>query len=228
MPFLRGSFRTNKLFWWFTFTPCLPVFVRVITVTVVVSTSFSAPRPTCAATTCAGTVTTCAGTVTTACSTAATASCGLLAWLAPAGASCTASGFLSHLHAVCQLQTLAFRGIFVPVDFGHWDLLSVLLLEVGDEFSHLVGTPTSLCESFLQSSRKPVVNEESREGFSRGHMGWAGWQSQVYLLLYPSWCPCPLRWLGVFIRRVLQHHLPVRTSPWSRVLLRVLLSSSHC
>ena len=73
-----------------------------------------------------------------------------------------------------------------------------------------------------------MVNEESHEGFSRGHMGWAGSQSQVYLLLHSFRCGRSLHLLGViFVRGVLQHHLPIRSS-WSRVLLRVGLSSPHC
>ena len=34
---------------------------------------------------------------------------------------CTACGFLAHFGPVCQLQTLTVRGVFVPIDFGHWD-----------------------------------------------------------------------------------------------------------
>ena len=73
-----------------------------------------------------------------------------------------------------------------------------------------------------------MVDEEGREGLSRGHMGWAGRQSQMYLPLYTFWCSSSLCRLGFFIRRVLQHHLPVRAFPWGRVLLWILLSSSHC
>ena len=49
----------------------------------------------------------------------------LLSRLAPAGASCTTRGLLGYLGSVCQLNAFLFRGVFVPVDFGHWDLLSV-------------------------------------------------------------------------------------------------------
>ena len=125
---------------------------------------------------------------------------------------------------VCQLDAFLFSGVFVPLDFGHWDLLSVLFLEVGDELPHLVGAPTSFGKGLLQGSSKPVVNKEGCEGLSCGHMSWAGRQSQMYLPLYMFWCSSSLRRLGFFIRRVLHHHLPVCASPWSRVLL----SSSHC
>ena len=117
----------------------------------------------------------------------------------------------------------------------YWDLLSVLLLEIGKEFSHLVGTPTSFRKSFLQGSRKPMVDKESCEGFSCGHMGWTCWQGEVNLFLHAFRCPRSLHLLRVIfiqtlIRRVLQYHLLVRPSPWLRVLLRVALSSSssHC
>ena len=50
----------------------------------------------------------------------------------PAGASCTTRGLLACSGPVCQLNTIAVRGIFVPVDFGHGDFLSMLLLEVVD------------------------------------------------------------------------------------------------
>ena len=189
--------------WWFTFIPCLPALVRVIIITVIVPASLSTSGPAYASATCAGT----------------------------AAITCTAWGFLAHFGPVCQLQTLTVRGVFVPVDFGHWDLLSVLLLEVGNEFPHLVGTPTSFHKSFLQGSHKIVVNKESCEGFSCGHMGWTCWQSQVYLLLHTFRHLRSLHLLGVIliqtlIRRVLQHHLPVCSSPWLRVRLRVALSSS--
>ena len=102
-------------FWWCIFTPCLSTFVRVILITIIVPASLSTSRPTYAPATRTGAVAT----------------------------TCAACGFLAHFGSVCQLQTFAVRGVFVPIDFGHWDLLSMLLLEVGNEFSHLVGTPTS-------------------------------------------------------------------------------------
>ena len=202
--------------------PCLPALVRVIIVTIIIPASLSASTRIVtsgpAYATCAGTVT-CAGT-----------GHWLLAWFAPAGATCTASGLLAHLGPVCQLKTFAVGAVLVPVDFRHWDLLPMLFLEVGNELPHLVGTPASFFKSFLQGSCKTVVDKESCEGFSRGHMSWACWQGQVYLLLHMFRCPCSLHLLGVLIRGVLQHHLPVRTSPGLRVHLRVLLppSSSHC
>ena len=119
---LAWFFAGHHRSWWFTLIPCLPALVRVIIVAVVIPTSLSTSRPAYTAATCAS-------------STAIT---------------CPACGFLAHSGSVCQLQALTVRGVFVPVDFGHWDLLSMLLLEVGDEFSHLVGTPTFLCKSFLQ------------------------------------------------------------------------------
>ena len=213
-------FTGHNWLWWSTFTPCLPALVRLITVTVAVLASLSALTRVAtsgpAYATCAGTVT-CAGTGRW-----------LLAWFALAGATCTASGLLAHLGPVCQLKTFAVRAVLVPVDFWHWDLLPVLVLEVGDELPHLVGTPASFFKSFLQASCKTVVNKESCKRFSRGQMSWACWQNQVYLLLHMLWCSCSLCQLGVLIRGVLQHHLPVRTSPGLRVCLRVLLSSSHC
>ena len=185
------------------FPPCLPALVRVIIITIVVSALLLTSGPAYTTATCAG----------------------------AAAISCTACGLLAHFGSVCQLQTLAIRGVFVPVDFGHWDLLSMLLLEVGDKFSHLVGTPTSLCESFLQSSRQTMVNEKGGKGFSSSDVGWARWQGEVNLLLHAFWCLRSLRRLwGILIwsliRGVFQHYLPVRSFPWRRVLLWVGLSSS--
>ena len=74
----------------------------------------------------------------------------------------------------------------------------MLLLEIGDEFSHLVGTPTPLCESLLQSSRQAMVNEKGGEGFRSSDVGWARWQGEVNLLLHACWCLCSLRWLWAF------------------------------
>ena len=228
---LAWFFAGHHRFWWCTFIPCLPALVRVIIITVVVPASLSTSRPAYAFATCAGA----AAITCSSCSTAATTGCRLFTWFAPAGATCATSGLLAYCGAVCQFQTLAVREVFVPLDFRHGDLLPVLLLEIGNKFPHLVGTPTSSRESFLQGSSKPVVNKESCEGLSCGHMGWAGWQSQVYLFLHPFRCLCSLHLLGVIfvqtlIRRVLQHHLSVRSSPRLRVLLRVALSSSssHC
>ena len=191
----------------FALIPCLPMLVRVIIITIVVSTSLSTSRPAYASATCAG-------------ATAIT---------------CTACGLLAHFGSVCQLQTLTVRGVFIPIDFGHWDLLSMLLLNVGDEFSHLIGTPTSLCKSFLQSSRQAMVDEKGGEGFSSSDVGWARWQGEVNLLLHTFWCLRSLRRLwGILIwsliRGLFQHHLPVCSSPLLGVLLRVALasSSSHC
>ena len=191
--FLAG----HQWFWWCIFIPCLPAFVRVILITIIIPASLSTTRTGAVATTCA------------------------------------ACGFLAHCGSICQLQTLAVRGVFVPVDFGHWDLLSVLLLEVGDEFSHLVGTPTSFCKSFLQSSRQAMVNEKGGKGFCSSDVGWTRWQGEMNPLLHALRCLCSLHRLWVpfiwaLIRRVLQHHLPVCSSPWRRVLPRVGLSSPHC
>ena len=85
---------------------------------------------------------------------------------------------------ICQFWTFIIGGVFVPVDFRHWDLLSMLFLEIGDEFSHLVGTPTSLCKSLLQSSHQAVVDEKGGESFSGSDVGWAHWQGEVNLLLH--------------------------------------------
>ena len=102
---LAWFFVGHHWFWWCIFTPCLPMLVRIIIVTVIVPTSLSTFGPAYTTTTCTR-------------STAIT---------------CTACGFLAHVGTICQLQTLTVRGVFVPIDFGHWDLLSMLLLEVGDE-----------------------------------------------------------------------------------------------
>ena len=199
---LTWFFAGHQWSWWFTFIPCLPALVRVIIITVVVPASLSTSRPAYASATA-----TCAGTT---------------------AIRCSACGFLAHFGPLCHLQTLAVRGVFVPVDFGHWDSLSVLLLEVGNKFPHLVSTPTSFHKSFLQGSRKTVVNKESCKGFGCCDMGWTCWQVQMYLLLHAFRCLRSLHLFGVtLIRRVLQHHLPVCSS---RIRLRVALSSSssHC
>ena len=73
--------------------------------------------------------------------------------------------------------------------------MSVLLLEVGDEFSHLVGTPTSLYKSFLQSLRQAMVYEKGGEGLSSSDEGWARWQGEMNLLLHAFWCLRSLHWL---------------------------------
>ena len=80
--------------WWSTFTPCLPALVRVIIITVVVPASLSASTRITASGPAFAASTTCAGTIT---------GCWFLAWFAPTGAACTASGFLAHFGAVCQL-----------------------------------------------------------------------------------------------------------------------------
>ena len=190
--------------WWCIFAPCLPALVRVIIFTIVVPASLFTFGP--AYILPAGT-----GAVTTTCTT-----CGLL---------------LDRFCPICQLWTFVVGGVLVPVDFGHWDLLSMLLLEIGDEFSHLVGTPTPLCKSLLQSSRQAVVDEKGGEGFRSSDVSWARWQGEVNLLLHACRCLHSLRWLwGILIwsliRGVFQHHLPVRSSPWRRVLLWGGLSSS--
>ena len=205
---LAWLFMGHHWFWWCISAPHLPALVRVIVITIIVSASLLTSGP-------AYTTATCAGAVAIPCTT-----CGLL----PA-----------RFGPICQLWTFIIGGVFVPVDFGHWDLMSVLLFEVGDEFSHLVGTPTSLCKSFLQSSHQAMVNKEGGEGLSSSYMGWACWQGEVNLLLHACWCFRSLHWLwGILvwslIRGVLQHHLPVRSSLWRRVLLQGGLSSSspHC
>ena len=191
--------------WWCIFTR-LSALGRVIIFTIVVPASLFTFGP-------AYILTTGTGAVTTTC-----AACGLL---------------LDRFCPICQLWTFVIGGVLVPIDFGHWDLLSMLLLEIGEEFSHLVGTPTPLCESLLQSSHQAMVNEKGGEGLSSSDVGWAHWQGEVNLFLHTSWCLCSLCWLwGILIwsliRRVLQHHLPVRYPPWHRVLLWVGLSSPHC
>ena len=100
----------------------------------------------------------------------------------------------------------------------------MLLLEVGDELPHLVSTPTSFCKSLLQSSHQTMVNKEGGEGLSSSDVGWACWQGEVNLLLHACWCLHSLhQLLGILvwslIRGVFQHHLPVRSSAWCRILL---------
>ena len=187
---LAWFFPGHQLLWWFTFTPCLPAFVGVIILAVVVTTSLFASGTAC--TTCTGAAAL-ACTAPTAASTSTAAGCWLLSWFAPAGASCTTRGLLGCFGPVCQLNTIAVRGIFVPVDFGHGDLLSMLPLEVGDELPHLVSTPTSFCESLLQSSRQTVVDKEGGKGLGSSDVGWACRQSKMYLLLHPFWCFSSLR-----------------------------------
>ena len=125
------------------------------------------------------------------------------------------------------VQCLPLQRCLRPVNFGHWNLLSVLFLEVGDKLPHLVSAPTSFGKGLLQGTSKPVINKERCEGLGRGHMSRAGRQSQMYLLLHTFWCCSSLRRLGFFIRRILHHHLPVCWLPWRRILLWILLSSSH-
>ena len=200
----------------------LPAFVGVVII-IAVTTSLLASGTACTTCTWAAALL-CTAPVT---STSTAAGCWLPSGVAPAGASCTTRSLLGCFGPVCQLNAFLFRGVFVPVDFGHWDLLSVLFLEVGDKLPHLVGAPTSFGKGLLQGSSKPVVNEECREGFSRGHMSRAGRQSQMYLPLHKFWCSSSLCRLGFFIRRILHHHLPICALPWRRVLLWILLSSSH-
>ena len=74
----------------------------------------------------------------------------------------------------------------------------MLLLEIGDEFSHLVGTPTSLCKSLLQSSRQAMVDEKGGESFSGSDSGWARWQGEVNLLLHAFGASAPSAGCGAF------------------------------
>ena len=169
---LAWLFASHHWFWWCIFA-CLPALVRVIIITIAVSASLLASGPAYALTTRTGAVST----------------------------TCTACGLLpGRFGPICQLWTFVVSGVFIPIDFRHWDLLSMLLQEVGDEFSHLVGTPTSLCKSLLQSSRQAMVNEKGGEGFSSSDVGWARWQGEVNLLLHALWCLRSLRWLwGILI-----------------------------
>ena len=170
---LAWLFASHHWLWWCIFAPCLPVLVRVIIFTIVVPASLFTFGP-------AYVLTAGAGAITTTCT-----ACGLL---------------LDRLCPICQLWTFVVGGVLVPVDFWHWDLLSMLLLEIGDEFSHLVGTPTSLCKSLLQSSRQAMVDEKGGESFSGSDVGWARWQGEVNLLLHAFWCLRSLRRLwGILI-----------------------------
>ena len=222
--FLAGFFTSHLWFRLLASIPGLPAFVWVIII-IIITASLLASGTACTTTTCAGAAAlTCTASAT---STSIAAGCWLLPRLAPAGASCTTRGHPGYSGPVCQLNAFLFRGVFIPVNFGHWNLLSVLYLEVGDKLPHLVGAPTSFGKGLLQGSSKPVINKERCEGLSRGHMNRAGRQSQMYLLLHTFWCCSSLRRLGFFIRRILHHHLSVCWLPWRRVLLWILLSSSH-
>ena len=223
MAFLRGSLRATSFFGG---SPPLPIFLRLLGSSS--SSSPSRPRflpPESPAPLVLGPPPSCAPLPSLV--PAPPPAVGFFRGLPPPEPPAPPAVFLATLDSVCQLNAFLFRGVFVPVDFGQWDLLSVLFLEVGDELPHLVGAPTSFGKGLLQGSSKPVINKERREGLSRGHMSRAGRQSQMYLLLHTFWCCSSLRQLGFFIRRILHHHLPVRASPWSRVLLWILLSSSH-
>ena len=220
--FLAGFLTSHLWFRLLASIPGLPAFVGVVII-IIITASLLASGTACTTCTWAAALL-CTAPVT---STSTAAGCWLLSRLAPAGASCTTRGLLGYPGPVCQLNAFLFRGVFVPINFGHWNLLPMLFLEVGDQLPHLVGTPTSFGKGLLQGSSKPVINEERREGLSRGHMSRAGRQSQMYLLLHTFWCCSSLRRLGFFIRRILHHHLLVCWLPWRRVLLWILLSSSH-
>ena len=153
-------------FWRCLFTLGLLTFVGVILVTISVSAPLLSLGSISAATNCTGTIAT----------------------------TCTTRGLLlDRFCPFCQLWTFVVSRLLVPLDFGHWDLLPVLFLEVGDKLPHLVGAPTLLCEHFLQSSRQTVVNKEGCKRFSCGDVGWAHWQGEMYLLLHPFWCFSSLR-----------------------------------
>ena len=189
---LSGLLTSHRWFRLLVPISSLPSFVGIVIITITVTTSLLASGTACTTCTWAAALL-CTAPVT---STSTAASCWLLSRLAPAGASCTTRGLPGYSGPVCQLNAFLFRGVFVAVDFGHWNLLSMLFLEVGDELPHLVGAPTSLGKGLLQGTSKPVVDKERREGLSRGHMSRAGRQSQVYLLLHACWCCSSLRRWG--------------------------------
>ena len=221
--FLAWFFTSHLLFRLLAPISGLPALVGVVIITIIITASLLASGTACTTCTWAAALL-CTAPVT---STSTAASCWLLSRLAPAGASCTTRGLPGYSGPVRQLDAFLFRGIFIAVNFGHWNLLSVLFLEVGDKLPHLVSAPTAFGKGLLQGTSKPVINEERGEGLSRGHMNRAGRQSQMYLLLHAFWCCSSLRRLGFFIRRILHHHLPVCWLPWGRILLWILLSSSH-
>ena len=219
--FLAGFFTSHLWFRLLASVPGLPAFVGVVII-IIITASLLASGTACTTCTWAAALL-CTASVT---STSTAASCWLLSRLAPAGASCTTRGLPGYSGPICQLNAFLFRGVFVPVNFGHWNLLSVLFHEVGDKLPHLVGAPTSFGKGLLQGSSKPVIDKKRREGLSRGHMSRAGRQSPDVSASSRIWCCSSLRRLGFFIRRILHHHLPVWL-PWRRILLGVLLSSSH-
>ena len=115
--------------WWCT-SP--PVFLRLLGS----SSSPSSSRPRFLPPDPAHTSATCTGAVTTTCT-----ACGLL---------------LDCFGPIRQLRTFVIRGVFVPIDFRHGNLLPMLFLEIGNEFPHLVGTPTSsLQKPFCRARVKP-------------------------------------------------------------------------
>ena len=150
------------------FTLGLLTFAGIVLVIISISAPLLPLGSASAATTCTGTsATTCTGTSATV---------------------CTARGLpLDRLCPICQLWTFVVGRVLVPLDFGHWDLLPVLFLEVGDKLPHLVGAPTLLCERFLQSLRQTMINKEGGKSFGCGDMGWACWQGEMDLLLHPFW-----------------------------------------
>ena len=126
---LSGLLTCHRWFWLLVPISSLPSFVGIVIVTITVTTSLLASGTACTTCTRAAALL-CTAPVT---STSTAASCWLLSRLAPAGASCTTRGLPGYSGPVCQFNALLFRGVFVAVDFGHWNLLSMLFLEVGDE-----------------------------------------------------------------------------------------------
>ena len=92
---LAWLFASHHWFWWCIFAR-LSALVRVIIITITVSALLLASGPVYALTTHTGAVTT----------------------------TCTACGLLpGRFGPICQLWTFVVGGVFVPIDFGHWDLL---------------------------------------------------------------------------------------------------------
>ena len=86
---LAWLFASHNCFWWCIFAPCLPAFVRVIPIAIIVLALLSSSRPAYAPATHTGAVTT----------------------------TCTACSLLAYLGPVCQLQTFTVRGVFGPRRF---------------------------------------------------------------------------------------------------------------
>ena len=102
--------------------------------------------------------------------------------------ACPRRSLLHHLRSSWLLwprlpaQYHRCRGIFVPVDFGHGNFLSMLLLEVVDELPHLVGTPTSLAKAFCKARVSPwLIKKAVKDSVM---VTWAGLVGRVRCICF--------------------------------------------